>query len=358
VAPVSNLYAPELTPDGAVYALQYAKRKRSDQMSYGYRRAEVLGGLMNGCFLLSVTVFIVLEAIQRYINPPSTSRCGFLLSDTRSHSAAAITNPLLIIIVAGVGLAFNIVGMFMFHGAAECCVYTAVATGAQMCSCVVVRRAAGHGHHDHGHDHAHGKHNHGDYAHEHEHDHEEHEHAPAVAAAGPAAAIAATTTTATAATTTTAAAAGAAASPTAAAASLAGAIPGSPRRYGTASPPQQAAVASGAESGGESEAADVRLDVDDIVAHAWAPQDAQPTPAASDELVVETAGEEGAAEGVPEAGATAAAASASAAAAADTAAVGGQRARGAPLRKKRKVRVYRSSRTCARRRATRAHSRR
>ena len=33
-------------------------------------RAEVIGGLVNGVFLIAVCFFIILEAIQRFIEPP------------------------------------------------------------------------------------------------------------------------------------------------------------------------------------------------------------------------------------------------------------------------------------------------
>lgn len=38
-------------------------------MTYGWKRAEVLGAVMNGCFLLALCMYIVLEAIPRFITP-------------------------------------------------------------------------------------------------------------------------------------------------------------------------------------------------------------------------------------------------------------------------------------------------
>lgn len=40
-------------------------------MSYGWRRTELLGGLSNGLFLLSMSTFIFLQAIPSFISPPS-----------------------------------------------------------------------------------------------------------------------------------------------------------------------------------------------------------------------------------------------------------------------------------------------
>jgi zinc transporter 1 len=104
-------------------------------LSYGWGRAELLGGLINGVFLISVVLFIYLEAAQRFFEP------------TR------IENPLMILIVGVAGMIVNIIGMIMFCG-----------------------HAHHHHGHDHGHDHGHG-HSHEDHDHEHEHSHDdEHGH--------------------------------------------------------------------------------------------------------------------------------------------------------------------------------------
>ncbi len=36
-------------------------------MTFGWARTEIIGGLVNGCFLLSLSLYIVLEAIPRLI---------------------------------------------------------------------------------------------------------------------------------------------------------------------------------------------------------------------------------------------------------------------------------------------------
>ncbi|KAL6076617.1 Zinc transporter 1 [Balamuthia mandrillaris] len=54
----------------AFWATRAAKRQSSDAMSYGWVRSEILGGLTNGCFLLSLCLYIVLEAIPRFVWPP------------------------------------------------------------------------------------------------------------------------------------------------------------------------------------------------------------------------------------------------------------------------------------------------
>jgi zinc transporter 1 len=100
-------------------------------MTYGWVRAEILGGLINGVFLLSLCFNIAIEAIQRFFDPP-----GIFHVEIRLTSRIEITRPVLLLIVAAVGLAFNIVGLLIFSGHA----------------------GGGHSHsHGHGHGHGHGK---------------------------------------------------------------------------------------------------------------------------------------------------------------------------------------------------------
>lgn len=81
----------------ALYTIKLATSPASNANSYGWQRAEVLGALINGVFLIALCVTIGLEAIGRCISPPE------------------ITNPKLIVLVGSLGLASNIVGLFLFH---------------------------------------------------------------------------------------------------------------------------------------------------------------------------------------------------------------------------------------------------
>ncbi|MCL4419884.1 cation transporter [Patescibacteria group bacterium] len=38
-------------------------------MTYGWKRAEIIGAVMNGCFLVALSLYIVLEAIPKFIKP-------------------------------------------------------------------------------------------------------------------------------------------------------------------------------------------------------------------------------------------------------------------------------------------------
>jgi len=110
-----HMAADSLSIGVGILALLMSKREHpSRRFSYGLAGAETVGGLINGVFLLSVSFFIVLEAIQRFIDIPQ------------------VKNPLYVVYVASGGLAMNLFGMFLFMG------------------------HGGHGHSHGGHGHSHG----------------------------------------------------------------------------------------------------------------------------------------------------------------------------------------------------------
>jgi len=74
-----------------------ASKKSSKTFTYGWQRAETLGALVNGVFLVALCVTIFLDAIQRFFEPQE------------------VTNPKLVLIVGSLGLGFNILGLFLFH---------------------------------------------------------------------------------------------------------------------------------------------------------------------------------------------------------------------------------------------------
>lgn len=66
-------------------------------MCHQWQRAETLGALVNGVFLVALCLSIFLEAIQRFVEPQT------------------VTNPRLVFIVGCLGLLSNILGLFLFH---------------------------------------------------------------------------------------------------------------------------------------------------------------------------------------------------------------------------------------------------
>jgi len=82
----------------AFISIQMAKKTKTREYSYGWIRAETIGALVNGVFLLSVSFYILLESIQRFITPP------------------IIQKPDIILIVGSGGLLVNLIGLIMFGG--------------------------------------------------------------------------------------------------------------------------------------------------------------------------------------------------------------------------------------------------
>ncbi|XP_019479364.1 PREDICTED: zinc transporter 7 [Hipposideros armiger] len=110
-----------------------SKWRDNDAFSYGYVRAEVLAGFVNGLFLIFTAFFIFSEGVERALAPPDVHHERLLL-------------------VSILGFVVNLIGIFVFkHG--------------------------GHGHsHGSGHEHSHSlfngaldqAHGHGDHSHSHE----------------------------------------------------------------------------------------------------------------------------------------------------------------------------------------------
>lgn len=82
----------------ALYAIRLsAKSEANDKYTYGWHRAEILAALVNGVFLLALCFSVALEALERFFSAPE------------------VANPKLVVIVGSLGLASNIIGLFLFH---------------------------------------------------------------------------------------------------------------------------------------------------------------------------------------------------------------------------------------------------
>jgi divalent metal cation (Fe/Co/Zn/Cd) transporter len=57
-------------------------------MTYGWKRVEIVGALMNAVFLLALCFYIVLEAIPRLIRPPPVfNNNTFSFNDTMNETS-------------------------------------------------------------------------------------------------------------------------------------------------------------------------------------------------------------------------------------------------------------------------------
>jgi solute carrier family 30 (zinc transporter), member 1 len=98
------------------YALRLSRRHSSSNASFGWARAEVIGALVNGAFLLAMCLSIFIEAVHRLIEwwPKPNS------PDGNAHNLETLSNNSnILIIIASVGLGINLVGLFIFghsHG--------------------------------------------------------------------------------------------------------------------------------------------------------------------------------------------------------------------------------------------------
>ena len=48
-----------------------AKRKSTENQTYGYKRAEILSTFINSATLIAIAIFLIVEAIERFFNPQS-----------------------------------------------------------------------------------------------------------------------------------------------------------------------------------------------------------------------------------------------------------------------------------------------
>lgn len=84
----------------AYWAERSKMQGASDRMTFGWRRTELLGGISNGIFLIVIAIMITLQTVPLFIEPDDVDR----------------DDSLSFIIVAGVGMLFNIIGVVALGG--------------------------------------------------------------------------------------------------------------------------------------------------------------------------------------------------------------------------------------------------
>merc|ERR1711916_325343 len=86
------------------YSALMANKKRTNKATFGMARMEVIGGVGNGCFFMAIALNIFLEAVTKLIK--------------KELNETLISNSLNLMIVGGVGLLINLIGMLIFgsHG--------------------------------------------------------------------------------------------------------------------------------------------------------------------------------------------------------------------------------------------------
>lgn len=84
----------------SLFAMWMARRPPTAQRTFGYHRAEILAALTNGATLVAVSIFIFIEAYQRFLNPP------------------AVLGGSMMVVAVG-GLLVNGIGLAVLHGSRE-----------------------------------------------------------------------------------------------------------------------------------------------------------------------------------------------------------------------------------------------
>ena len=79
----------------ALFAIRMTKSASNSRNTFGWMRAEVLGGLVNSVFLLTLCFSIIVEALNRFFEPHPLKHIDY------------------IIVVGFIGLLINILGMIL-----------------------------------------------------------------------------------------------------------------------------------------------------------------------------------------------------------------------------------------------------
>jgi len=81
-----------------------SKERRRTNYTYGWIRAEIVGGLINSVFLLALSFSILIELIQKTIELSNDLENSHLMEEID-----------MVLIVAGIGLFINLIGLGLFH---------------------------------------------------------------------------------------------------------------------------------------------------------------------------------------------------------------------------------------------------
>lgn len=89
-----HMFSDSLSMLIAIIAFSYGLKKATENNTFGFKRFEILAALFNGLSLILISVFIVVEAIERFQNPTEIASIGML-------------------VISSLGLLVNLVIMFL-----------------------------------------------------------------------------------------------------------------------------------------------------------------------------------------------------------------------------------------------------
>jgi cobalt-zinc-cadmium efflux system protein len=80
----------------SLFAMSMARRPPTSKRTFGYHRMEILAALANGAALVAISIFVLVEAVQRFRQPPE------------------VDAPVMMAIATG-GLLVNLAGLWILH---------------------------------------------------------------------------------------------------------------------------------------------------------------------------------------------------------------------------------------------------
>jgi len=83
----------------ALFAMRFAERPATPERTYGFHRVEILAALANGVLLIGISGFVLVEAVERFRNPP-------------------VVASLPMLVVAAIGLGVNVASALILRSGA------------------------------------------------------------------------------------------------------------------------------------------------------------------------------------------------------------------------------------------------
>lgn len=84
----------------ALFAIWFAEREATPERTFGYYRVEILAATINAVVLIGISLYILYEAYERFMNPPKVESLGMLG-------------------VAAIGLIVNLAGMYLLRAGSK-----------------------------------------------------------------------------------------------------------------------------------------------------------------------------------------------------------------------------------------------
>lgn len=84
----------------ALLAIWFAERPATPERTYGYYRVEILAALTNAVLLIGISLYILYEAYERFMDPPEVQSVGMLA-------------------IASVGLVINVIGIYVLRAGSQ-----------------------------------------------------------------------------------------------------------------------------------------------------------------------------------------------------------------------------------------------